>query len=147
VIRRSAPGFIAGLLAIAACNSVPTTPADDVVWRACASKDGVRMLDGQSFVCRMSDGAPPPTQESVVEFHGGRFHAASCDAQTYSTAAYFAMERGGAVEFTATTTNARAERIDWRGSVTGDVIRGSASCRAPNQPAVDYTFEGTRARP
>ena len=83
-------------------------------------------LDGKVFVADAGiKGKEADEKGDVITFKEGKFHSSLCDQHGYSSAAYKAIEQGGAIAFEVETTSEKDGRLVWKGSVRGDQVEGS----------------------
>ena len=83
-------------------------------------------LDGKVFIADAGiKGKEADEKGDVITFKEGKFHSSLCDQYGYNTAAYKAVEQGGAIAFEVETTSEKDGRLVWKGSVRGDQVEGS----------------------
>ncbi len=138
-------GWFGVVLLLTACFG-PGRPADDELWRASFVKDGVGLLDGQTFLCQVTEAGKSDAEEESMEFRGGRFHSVGCDDYGFTTGAYMAVRSAETTAFQCETTSVKEGRIQWHGTVRGDSIEGAFTWSKAGQRPIEYAFKGTRRR-
>ena len=83
------------------------------------------LLDGRSFTGQTGPKGKAAEGPDTLIFEGGTMRSTGCDAYGFGAAPYVATREGDRIRFTATTTSPDEGKIEWTGSVRGDVLEGT----------------------
>lgn len=96
-------------------------------------------LDGKSFHGKLTETGKKSGHNDTFEFKDGQFRSTGCAADGFQYGTY-AFESAGSSTFTAQVTSKKEGTMDWKGTVTGDSITGTAVWTRQGKPPVNYTF-------
>ena len=100
-------------------------------------------LDGKSFHGTLKEVGKKEGDGDTFEFKGGQFRSTACEGHGFHYGAYTAEGSGENYTFTAKVTNKKGETMDWRGTVSGDTVTGTATYTVAGKDPTGFTFEGT----
>ena len=83
-------------------------------------------LDGKTFSGVVGQKGKTDTRPDDFVFQGGQFESTLCTTFGYGKGDYQAKADGAAVEFTAETTNTDGGTMQWKGTVKGNDVEGTA---------------------
>ena len=98
-------------------------------------------LDGKTFHGKLTPAGKKSGPSDNFEFKDGKFTSTSCKADGFGSGAYTTEGSGDMITFTAQTTSAKNGTMDWKGTIKGDTITGTAVWNEPGKPAKNLTFE------
>ena len=119
-----------------------------IVATACKSggdnkADTKGLLEGKTFTAEIKEsGKDGETTPDEIIFTDGTFHSADCDQHGFEPSSYEAREDDGMILFTSTSTSAAEGKIDWKGMVTGNSIKGIFIWQKEGQNPITYQFSG-----
>jgi hypothetical protein len=99
-------------------------------------------LDGKSFHGKLKEVGKKDGNGDTFEFKDGQFRSTACEREGFHYGAYTVEGSGENYTFTAKVTNKKGETMDWRGTVTGDTVTGTATFTSEGKPPTGFTFEG-----
>ena len=112
--------LFAACIALAACASTAPSPA---------APPGATLgpLDGTTYDVTLAFPNQTPMKDTI-RFREGRFESTACTAVGFPQwADYRANAEAGAIAFAVVTRNPDGTTMDWKGSVQGDVVEGTAT--------------------
>lgn len=98
-------------------------------------------LDGKTFHGKLTHAGKSGGHSDNFEFKDGKFTSTSCKADGFGSGAYTTEGSGDNITFTAQTTSAKNGTMDWKGTIKGDTISGTAVWNQPGKPPKNMTFE------
>ena len=93
-------------------------------------------LDGKTFHGKLTEVGKGGHSDNF-EFKNGQFLSTACQHEGFGAGAYTADGN----TFTAQTMSKKEGTMDWKGTVNGDTISGTAVWTKTGQAPVNYTFE------
>lgn len=103
-------------------------------------------LDGVSFDLETSAEGDIDLPDTLV-FENGMLETTIAEGEPSDTVVYRAWPVEGGTEFSATADRGDEGKLEWRGTVRGDVVTGTVTrTPADGGPAEHSTFTGTRVR-
>ena len=130
--RRTARALLAALLlgaALAACR-----PAEA----------GRGLLDGRTFVGEIGEKGRSQGQRERISFRRGQLHSDACEPFGFADGDYSARQSGEEVSFTAETESPAEGRIEWRGTIRGDVLEGTFTWHKEGKRPLEYWVRARR---
>jgi len=100
-------------------------------------------LDGKTFAIDMTKKGDTKAEKDDLIFKDGKFRSTGCDSYGFTEAAYTtAAGADGATDFSSTATSPKEGKMEWKGTVKGDAVEGTAVWTKEGQPAESYSFKG-----
>lgn len=106
-------------------------------------------LDGKAFIADAGErGKAADEKGDVITFADGVFHSSLCDKWGYGKGEYKVTGGTESINFEAETVSAKDGRLQWKGTIKGDIIEGSfiyfrkPSVLRPNPEPVEHWFKG-----
>jgi hypothetical protein len=96
-------------------------------------------LDGRTYAIKFKEKRGGNATADTLLFRNGRFRSTACDAYGFADASYTTT---GTKEFAVRTESAKEGRVEWHGTVRGDVVEGTFVWTKAGKP-VEYTFSGS----
>lgn len=100
-------------------------------------------LDGKTFVGEIAKKGETKGDPDTFSFSGGKFHSTGCDPHGFTPSRYQIGKLGEDWTFMSLCTSPKEGQMSWKGTISGDVISGTAVWKKPGQAAIEYTFTGT----
>jgi len=97
-------------------------------------------LDGKTFHGKLIETGKSGHSDNF-EFKDGKFLSTACQHEGFGSGAYTAEGTGASYTFTAQTASKKEGTMEWKGTVNGDSISGTAVWTKTGQAPVNYTFE------
>ena len=85
------------------------------------------MLDGRHFMGEMGTTGKTTGDKEVITFKDGMFHSAACDPHGFKAMPYTTTTEGDAIKFSATGVNDKKDKMEWHGTVKGDMLDATAT--------------------
>jgi hypothetical protein len=122
-------------IALAGCGGAttgPTTPAS-----------GASPLDGTAYEVTLAFPGEAPVKDTL-RFQAGHFESTACTAVGFPEwSDYRAQIDAGAIAFAVLARNPDGTTMDWKGTVSGDAVEGTATRTLAGQ-ASTASVHGTR---
>lgn len=126
-VRIALAALLLGVAALAACR-----PAEA----------GRGLLDGRTFVGEIGEVGRTRGEPERISFRHGRLHSEACEPFGFEEGAYSAVQSGEEVRFEAETRSPAEGRIEWRGTVRGDVLEGTFTWHKEGKRPLQYWVRG-----
>lgn len=104
-------------------------------------------LDGLQFVGETGEQGKGNHHPDTIMFQGGMFRSLDCESYGFRPAPYTAVRKGVVVAFKATLVSPDLGRLEWSGSVEGDLATGTFRWKHKRwfwTIEREYWFKGTR---
>lgn len=112
---------------------------------ACRPAEAGRgLLDGRTFVGQIGEKGRSQGQPERITFRRGQLHSDACDAFGFEDGDYTASQSGEEVSFAAETSSPEEGRIEWRGTVRGDVLEGTFTWHKEGKRPLEYWVRARR---
>ncbi len=99
-------------------------------------------LDGMTFVGEGGEKGKKADTKDVIKFKKGKLHSEACDVYGFDKGKYTTTKSGDATMFEAETVSKKEGKIQWKGSVKGDMMEGTYIWTKAGQAAIEYVFKG-----
>jgi hypothetical protein len=99
-------------------------------------------LDGMTFVGEGGEKGKAMTEKDIIKFKKGRLHSEACDVYGFDKGKYTTTKSSDVTMFEAETISKKEGKIQWKGSVKGDVIEGTYIWTKAGQAPIEYMFKG-----
>ena len=100
-------------------------------------------LDGKAFTGEIGEKGKEGANKDEFIFKDGTFHSTACDAYGFTAAAYTTEMKDGTTMFKATTMSPTDGKMEWQGTMKGDMLEGTCMWqKAADQPVVEHWFKG-----
>jgi len=121
------PTHIAPLARILLIASIALTGCGAASPSASGPVASAAPLDGNAYEVTLAFPGEAPVQDTL-RFQAGRFESTACTAVGFPQwSDYHAQVDAGAVAFAAVTRSADGTTMDWKGTVTGQAVEGTAT--------------------
>jgi hypothetical protein len=129
IVRTTLAALLLGAAALGACR-----PAEA----------GRGLLDGRTFAGEIGEKGRSQGEPERISFRQGRLHSEACEAFGFEEGSYSATQSGEEVRFDAETRSPAEGRIEWRGTVQGDVLEGTFTWHKEGKRPLEYWVRGRR---
>jgi hypothetical protein len=100
------------------------------------------LLNGKSFAVEMIEKGKQEGQHDTFRFRKGKFHSTACDKYGFATGKYRASREGDAIHFEVETISKKEGKLNWKGTVKGGMVEGTAIWTKGSQAPMEYLFHG-----
>jgi hypothetical protein len=83
------------------------------------------ILDGQQFKGETGEHGKRNHHQDTITFKDGVFRSLDCENWGFGSAPYSARKEGDSYHFSATLLSPERGRLEWKGTITGDVAEGT----------------------
>lgn len=112
---------------------------------ACRPAEAGRgLLDGRTFVGQIGEKGRSEGQPERISFRRGQLHSEACEPFGFADGGYSAHQSGEEISFTAETESPEEGRIEWRGTVRGDVLEGTFTWHKEGKRPLEYWVRARR---
>ena len=112
---------------------------------ACRPAEAGRgLLDGRTFVGEFGEKGRSEGQRERISFRRGQLHSDACEPFGFEDGDYTAHQSGEEVSFTAETESPAEGRIEWRGTIRGDVLEGTFTWHKEGKRPLEYWVRAQR---
>jgi hypothetical protein len=112
---------------------------------ACRPAEAGRgLLDGRTFVGEIGERGRSEGQPERISFRRGQLHSHACEAFGFEEGGYTAHQSGEEVSFAAETSSPEEGRIEWRGTIRGDVLEGTFTWHKEGKRPLEYWVRAQR---
>lgn len=128
-----------------ACNSQPPSPSDPKNATKTASVPTAmtcQQLDGKQYTITLTTGGKVEGTE-ILSFKNRHVASSECLKYGFEAAAFICMPQAdGSVSFKSVMTSPKEGSMDWLGTATDNMIRGTILWIKAGQANISYSFEG-----
>ena len=100
-------------------------------------------LDGMAFVGEVGKQGKASGDPDELIFAQGTFRSTACDQYGFGDAPYTSAANEDTITFSAETISPKEGRMEWRGTVTGETLEGTAMWRREGKAAETYWVRAT----
>jgi hypothetical protein len=100
------------------------------------------LLNGKTFAVEMIEKGKQEGQHDSFRFRKGKFHSTACDRYGFGTGKYRASREGDTISFEVETVSKKEGKLNWKGTVKGGMVEGTAIWTKGGQAPMEYTFHG-----
>jgi len=101
----------------------------------------IESLDGKSFLGQMGQQGSEKGNPDEFIFKEGKFRSIACNPYGFGDAPYTASANEDMMTFEAETHSPTDGVMQWKGTVTGEKIEGTATWLKPGAAPVEYWFK------
>lgn len=105
---------------------------------------GRGILDGRTFVGQFGEKGRSQGQPERISFRRGQLHSNACEPFGFEDGDYTAHQSGEEISFTAVTESPAEGRIEWRGTIRGDVLEGTFTWHKEGKRPLEYWVRARR---
>ncbi len=100
-------------------------------------------LDGKAFVGELGKEGKMTGDKDDFVFKNGKFRSTACDQYGFGDGVYSTTAKGDMISFESKTESPTDGKMEWKGTVKGEAIEGTAKWSPPGKSAEQYWFKGT----
>ena len=109
-----------------------------VLWNGKVLLAATNALDGQTFVGEVGEKGKTEGNRDNLIFKDGKFRSTACDPYGFGESTYTATVTGDATTFEAQTISPTDGTMQWKGTVKGNTVEGTATWLKPGKAPVEH---------